>query len=157
MTWPVLHAAAGQQGAADLRPVVAAGVLVDARRAAELAPGDHRHVVEHAARFQVVDQGAERLVELGAVVAHQVEVLAVAVPAAVGQRHAADAGLDQPPGHQQLVVDGRGAVVLEVVRLAVAVASRTFSLSFDRSRASSSRLEVSTPKARLGEGVGSRG
>ena len=53
-----LHAAAGQQGATDLRPVVAAGAVVDPRRAAELAPGDHRHVVEHAARFEVLDQGA---------------------------------------------------------------------------------------------------
>ena len=102
--------------------MVAAGVLVDARRAAELAPDDHRHVVEHAAHVEVLDQGAEALIELAAVVADQVEVLAVAVPAAVGQRHAANAGLDQPAGHQQMIVDGRSAVVLELVRLAVAVA-----------------------------------
>ena len=41
---------------------------------------------EHAAGFQVFDQGAEALIELDAVIAHQVEVVAVAVPAAVGQR-----------------------------------------------------------------------
>src|SRR5262249_18582686 len=116
------HAAAGEQGAADLRPVVAAGLLVDARRAAELAPGDDRHVVEPAADLQVVEQGTQAAVELAAVVAHQVEVLAVAVPAAVGERHDAHAGLDQAAGHQQLVVDGRRAVVLVLVGPAVAVA-----------------------------------
>ena len=122
IAWPVADAAAGQEGAADLRPVVAAGAAVDSRRAAELAPGDDRHVVEHAANFQVFDQGAQALVELGAVVAHQAEVVAVRVPAAVGERHATDAGLDQPARDQQMLVDRRCTVVLELVRLAVAVA-----------------------------------
>ena len=104
---------------------------------------------EHAAHFQIVDQGGEALVELGAVVAHQVEVLAVAVPAAVGQRDAADAGLDQPAGHQQLIVDRRRAVVLELVRLAVAVALADLValLASGRGRRRS-LLEVSTPRAR---------
>src|SRR5437016_4313445 len=48
------HAAASQQGTTYLRPVIAAGALVDARRAAEFAPGNHRHVVEHAAGVQVL-------------------------------------------------------------------------------------------------------
>src|SRR4051794_38968273 len=77
------HAATGQQGTAHLRPVVAAGAVVDARRAAELAPDDDGRVVEHAAHVEVLDQGAEALVELAAVIADEVEVLAVAVPAAV--------------------------------------------------------------------------
>ena len=57
-------AAAGEEGAVDLRPVVAAGGLVDPGGPAELAPGDHRHVVEQAAGVEVFDQGAEALVEL---------------------------------------------------------------------------------------------
>ncbi len=102
--------------------MVAARAAVDARRAAEFAPGDHRHVVEHAAHVQVFDQGAQALVELGAVVADQAEVVAVSVPAAVGERHAADARLDQPARDQQMLVDRRRTVVLELVGLAVAVA-----------------------------------
>ena len=39
---PGPHAAAGQQRAVHLRPVVAARLAVDLRRAAELAPDDHR-------------------------------------------------------------------------------------------------------------------
>ena len=121
MTCPVFRPPPASQAAGDLRPVVAAGVVVDLRRPAELAPGDDDGVVEHAADLQVLDQGREALVELPAVVADEVEVLAVAVPAAVAQGHAADAGLDQPAGHQELIVAGRGAVVLVLVRLAVAV------------------------------------
>src|SRR5207249_694723 len=52
------HAAAGQDGTTDLRPMVAAGVFVDSRCAAKLAPGDYRHVIEHAANIQVLYQGA---------------------------------------------------------------------------------------------------
>ena len=69
---------------------------VDPRRAAEFAPGDHRHVIEHAPDVQVFNQGTQALVELGTVVAHQPEIVAVGIPAAVRERHAAHAGLDQP-------------------------------------------------------------
>ena len=51
----------------------------------------------------------------------QVEVLAVAIPPAIGQGHASDADFHQATGHQQLIVDGRSAVELVVIRLAVAV------------------------------------
>ena len=50
------HAAAGQQGAGDVGPVVAAGVLVDLGRAAEFAPDDDRDVLVQAAVVQVLDQ-----------------------------------------------------------------------------------------------------
>src|SRR5687768_13371549 len=43
------HAAAGDDGLHDPWPVVAAAVDVDTRGAAELAPGDDRHVIEHPA------------------------------------------------------------------------------------------------------------
>src|SRR5437016_262235 len=47
------HAAAGEESAADLRPVIAAGTTVDTRCAAELAPDHHSHIVQHAALVQV--------------------------------------------------------------------------------------------------------
>src|SRR5262249_7673843 len=101
------HAAAGHQAAADRRPVIAAGAAVDSRRPAELAPADDRHVIQHAARVEVLDQGAQALIELAAVIAHQSEVLPVAVPAAIAQRDAADAGFNQAAGNQELIVHRR--------------------------------------------------
>ena len=115
------HAAAGEEGGGDGGPVVAAGVLVDPRRPAELAPGDDGRVLEHVVGVEVFDQGAHALVELGAVVADEGEVLTVAVPAAITQGHNPRTGLDEAPGDQQLVVDRRGPVVLELIGLAVAV------------------------------------
>src|SRR5579872_234540 len=51
------HAAAGQQRSVDPRPVVAAGVLVDLRRAPELAPDHQRHVAVKAPGVEVLDEG----------------------------------------------------------------------------------------------------
>src|SRR5262249_41496379 len=78
-------AAAREERAAYLRPVVAAGFLVDPRRAAEFAPGDDGDIIEHAAIVEVLHEGAEALIQLAAMVANQVEILAVAVPTAVGK------------------------------------------------------------------------
>ena len=60
-----LHAAAGQQGEIHLRPVVAADDGADLRRAAELAPHDDRAILVEPALVQVLDQGADALVEDG--------------------------------------------------------------------------------------------
>src|SRR5436305_9211609 len=60
------HAAADHQARADRRPVIATRIVVDARRAAELAPDDHGRIVEQAARVQVLDESAEALIELAA-------------------------------------------------------------------------------------------
>ena len=48
-------------------------------------------IFEHAAGREVFDQGTKALIELAAVIAHQVEIVTVAVPATVAERHAADA------------------------------------------------------------------
>src|SRR5579884_2374474 len=63
---PCLHAATGQQSAAHLRPMIAASLLVDARCPPEFTPSDDRHVTEHSACVQIVDQGAKALIELAA-------------------------------------------------------------------------------------------
>src|SRR5262249_11181344 len=125
-----LHAAAGHDGTAYLRPVVAAGAVVDARRAAEFAPGNYGHIVQHTAHVEVFHQSAEALVELAAMVADQVEVLAVAVPAAEAQAHAAHTGFHQAARHQELIVHRRRAIELIFVRLAVAVALTHFGTLF---------------------------
>ncbi len=81
-----LHAAAEEQGRVDPGPVVAAGVLVDLGRAAELAPDDHGDVAVEAAVVDVLDQGRDPLVEQRQVLAEPVEVVAVRVPEADRRR-----------------------------------------------------------------------
>src|SRR5262245_36663371 len=53
-----LQAAAGQQSATDLRPMVAASVLVNDRSSPKFAPGDNRHILLEAPMVQVFDEGA---------------------------------------------------------------------------------------------------
>src|SRR5205085_11248287 len=94
-----LQAAAGDQGRHDGRPVVAAAVIVvDLRRAAELAPHDRHDVVLHASGVQVVDQGGDGGVDLGQLPPQRLEVVAVRVPAPDQEGHAADPRLDQAAG-----------------------------------------------------------
>src|SRR5579875_2430016 len=54
-------------------------------------------------------------------IAYQLEVLAVTVPAAIGQRHHAHTGLDQAASQEQVIVRRRRSVILKLIRLAVAV------------------------------------
>ena len=80
MTWPVRMPPPAKQRTVDLRPVVAAGVLVDLRRAAELAPHDDRHVLVQPAVVQVFDQCGHALVEQRHVLPAGVERVARASP-----------------------------------------------------------------------------
>ena len=82
MAWPILQAAAGDQRRHDRRPVVAAvrRRVVDARRAAELAPDDRDDVLVHAAVVQILDQVGDAAIELGQLAAQRDEVLASACP-----------------------------------------------------------------------------
>jgi len=86
-----------QQGTAHLRPVIAAGGVVDARRSAELAPDHDRHIILQAADVQVLNERRHRLVEHRHVAAAFGEVepiRPVPVPAAEVQGDNAGAGLD---------------------------------------------------------------
>ena len=58
-----LDAAAAEQDGEAVGPVVAAGVAVDQRRAAELAGAVDDDVVEHAALVEVFDERGDRRVE----------------------------------------------------------------------------------------------
>lgn len=116
------HTAAGEIGAADLSPVIATCTIVDFRCAAELAPDDDGDIIEHPSNAEVIDQGAEALIEFRTVVAHQVKVLAVRIPSAVAEAHHAHASFDQTASDQQMIVAGWGTVVLIFVGFAIAVA-----------------------------------
>ena len=121
---PGPEAAAGEEPAADLRPVVAPGVLVDQRRASELPPGDDGHILVEAAGMEILDERREPLVELRQVgVAHAVEVVGVEVPAAEVERHDPGTGLDEPAGDEEVLEIPRGTVAEPVgIPLAVALA-----------------------------------
>ena len=86
---PYFHAAAKKHRAGNARPMVAPAILVDRGRAPELAPDHNRHVLVQPARVQVLHQGAHTLVEHRQVLAQRVEILAVMIPAAEGERDAA--------------------------------------------------------------------
>ena len=75
--------------------MIAAGVLVDARGAAELAPDDDADIAVEAALMDVFDKSGDvPLIEDGEEVLAEVEeVAAVRVPEAVGLLDAADAWL----------------------------------------------------------------
>ena len=77
------HTAASHQSTAHLRPVVSAGTVVDSRCASEFTPYENRYVIEHAAFFQIQHQGADGLIQLGPMVADEVEILAMTIPSTV--------------------------------------------------------------------------
>ena len=107
------HAAAGQQGEIDRRPVVPAGSLVDDRRAAELAPDDDRDILVQPALMKVFDQRGEGHVELGNSDTVGGEVVGVRIPAAESDRHDPNTRFDQSPSHQE-VIHAAGRTVLLV-------------------------------------------
>src|SRR5262249_8691596 len=72
-------------------------------RAAELAPHNRHHVLVHATVVQVLDQVGDAAIDLRQLRFQCLEVAAVGVPAADGQRHAADACFDQPACGQELL------------------------------------------------------
>ena len=82
----VLHAAAADHDRPASRPVIAARVLIDPRRAAELTHPDDRRGIEQPPVGQVGDQGRHALVELGEEPPRErVEVVGVGVPAVRGR------------------------------------------------------------------------
>ncbi len=121
------ESASGEEGAADFRPVIATGLLVDARGATELAPGDHQRVVEHASLVEVGNKRTEPLVEQGRVRAHAAEVVAVKIPATEIESDAPGAGLDETAGEEKVLQVSRGAVA-DIFRIALAVAFANFGI-----------------------------
>jgi hypothetical protein len=65
--------------------VVAAGVLVDLRRPAELAPDDHGDVAVQAAVLAGLDQRRDPLVEQRQVLAEPVELVPERIPEVLGE------------------------------------------------------------------------
>ena len=93
--------------------MIAPGVAVDERRAAELAGAIDHHVVEHAPVVEVFDQGRDRRVEGRQMLFQALLDVVVVVPVAGVDGDAGAPRLDQPPRQQ-------GALAVEVPAVAVA-------------------------------------
>ena len=76
-------------------------LVADARRAAELAPHDDRHVAEQPAIVQVGDQCVQCLVERRQQFPQHGEIVAMSVPVMDADRHHRHARFHQTAGHQQ--------------------------------------------------------
>ena len=115
-----LHPAAGEQRAADLRPVIAPGVRVDLRGASELAPRHHRHVLVQPTLMQILDERAHGLIEEREMGEQFAVVVAVEIPATEIQRHAAGTGFDETPGDEEVFAIPRSTIAI-VLRITFAV------------------------------------
>src|SRR5262249_46906109 len=110
------HAAAREDAAVRLRPVIAAVLAVESRSPAELAPADDRDILVEAASVQIADEGRQGAVEQRHVAAALGVVRAVAavpVPAAEVERDDAGPGFDQPASDAEVADHARSAVALE--------------------------------------------
>ena len=88
--------------------MVAAGVLVDLRRAAEFRRPDDERFFEQSSLLEIRDQGRDRFVDRPTLVGkgfHQIASLGVAmvIPVEVNQLNDAYAALDQTPRQQAIV------------------------------------------------------
>ncbi len=91
-----LNSAAGNQAAKRPGVMVATGVLVDCRRAAEFAGYDDQGFVQDAAVFQIAQQRAKRPVEKIGPFRNTHEVALVCVPTTQGHFNEANVVFDQP-------------------------------------------------------------
>ncbi len=76
------------------RPMVAAGIAIDPRRAAELAHPQDDCVAEQPARGQVFDERAHRLIHFGEFLLQARETILVQIPTAEIHLHKGHAGLN---------------------------------------------------------------
>src|SRR5262249_1163583 len=88
-------------------------ILVDLRRAAKLAPGDHHRRRKQAARVEILDQGGIRTIEAWQETETQrLETLYMGVPPAQIDGHEPDAGLDQTSRQQDPLAPRRCAATI---------------------------------------------
>ncbi len=114
------HAAAGEQGARNTRPVIASRILVDGGGASKFAPDHDRYVLFQAAIAQVLEQSGEPLVEEWQILAQRIEIIAVMIPAAEGHGDATRARFHEAPRGEEMAHQFRAAVIT-ILRVALAV------------------------------------
>ena len=83
--------------------MVAAGVFVNSWCTSELTPTNDDDILVQSALVQIVNERGDALVEHGEILSGAVEVSAVLVPPAKGERHTAHTHLDEPSGEQEMI------------------------------------------------------
>ena len=96
-----MGAAAGNDGAEHIRPVVAAVVAIDLRCAPEFANAEDEGGFEQPAIGEIFDERGQPGVELGREGLHLVEVVAMRVPAAEADFDEANAVFHHAAGQDQ--------------------------------------------------------
>ncbi len=94
------------------RPVIATGVLVDFRGAAELRAEHDDGAVEHPATVEVADEGSVGLVEVRELALHAFRDAGVHIPSAEGDGHHADTSFHEATRHEETLTSGIGAVLV---------------------------------------------
>jgi hypothetical protein len=107
---PATDAATGHEASEAGCVVIAAVILIDLRRAAELGGEHDERLLQHAARFQILQQGAQGGVEFIAELRHAGEVGVVGVPTAEGNLGEAHAMLDETAGEQAALAEAVVAI-----------------------------------------------
>ena len=95
--------------------MIATTLSINLGCASEFSPGDDGGVIEHAALVEILNEGAQGLVEVGEVLLRNLKVAAVPVPERVAERDDADTGFHQPTREQKLLVQTRCGVALFLV------------------------------------------
>ena len=113
---PILHAAPGEQRAGNIGPVITAAFVIHARCAPKLAPCKHGYILVHATFMQILHKGTDRLIKVGQVFLRVFEVLPMPVPEAVAECHHAHTGFDQPTSQQELLIEPRCGIALDLFR-----------------------------------------
>ncbi len=91
------HSATREHRHAHTRPMVAAPLGIDIRRAPKLAPYHNGDVIEHTPLVQVGDQGVQSVVDHRKQLVQPLKVAAVRVEIAERDAHAPHSRFDQPP------------------------------------------------------------
>src|SRR5205814_605889 len=84
----------GERG--QRRPVIAASIVVDARRSPKFAGNYQENLILKAALVDVFDEGGDRVIDLRSQILHALRDLAVHVPAAKMNGDEADVRLAEP-------------------------------------------------------------
>ena len=155
---PMPHSTAGEEGAVDLWPVVAADDVADLRRPPELPPHHDRTVVGEPAGVEILDERRQRLVKHGKILRLALEDriarAAVPVPLAVVEGDDANPGLDEPPGDEHALWHPRRAVLIhEHRRITAAVALDDARILLGEIEGISKLRRRQQPERPLGEGI----
>ena len=122
---PPLNAAAGQDDAVAVGPVVAPGVAVDLGRPPKFAHCDHQGFLEQTAAGEIIDQGREGLVgRRNQIVLEPAEDVLVRVPVGclsvmltVVNGDEPNAGLNQTPGQENALPQLGAAIAVAQLRV----------------------------------------